>query len=726
LNKAEAAGESRFAGMKILYLGDDEAILQKALIRLRLLEAGARVPMPHQCATGVAGLSRVYFLFLPRRDSGIGLVAKFDQPDRAAREWKAINELRRLNLPPEAMLPIFDNRLEDGVVIYKDASFNSAAGRTEEIKKLLNNQLLENPQRCIESLRLALDGLSHFYSGEPGAARLTSENSVLHWRDAYQRLAQELPELLTWVEQSCPGRNWNDKLLDLKAWNCPGSDKLPNPFWHASKKLDELTGRVMLSRVHGDLNLSNILVGLDGAWAPVNAFIIDLSHCEDQKITATDFATLECDFWQEVFVKAAREEGVPVSEVPRLFLEIGEWLNLQVIARLRRQSGPSRNMEGRIAGPAAQLVNYLRSHAAHALKGNVPRYSLYDFFTCLYFTHLFSLRYESVHKHPEKIAVAIFGSSLALKFLLDLETGKLDVAKENRGVEIDIDFLEIAGSKSQVVSGGAKPADSTDSSIESVELASEVQLMLREGHDFVQYVEPSQEMRRRQKWSTRLKLPASWNSLDGTAFYFIPPVKSVDVLKTGGPPNVVPPFYLAGRLLSKAQVRNWLERGKSEPMNLKRALLSAWGPTWKESECATDLSVDDIESYCRWIRSEYEINYSLPTEQEWQIVFGHEGSQHFQQPGSGGIQAGELSEWTRSPATAALKPQHHYGFGAEVAQSMVVCARRGPARESHTVLNRSQRRGYVGVRFILPLTTRNLKRLRDPKPAAEEIMLLPG
>ena len=411
--------------MKIEYHGDDETTLAKALRRLRLLEADSPVPRPFQRATGVAGKSRVYFLFIPKGVSGVSLVAKFDEPARAKREWDAIEELRSLNIPLQAMLPILDNRFEDGVVLYRDVSGATATGLIWQTKELFRRQLLGNHANCLEALRSAFKVLDHFYRDEPGAARLTSEGTVLRWADSYPTLAAELPELRELVKPIWPNLDWQAKMFAPPGCGGPGRSELPNPFYFAESRLEELTGRVMLSRVHGDLNLSNILVGLDGSRKAVDVFIIDLSHCTKGSVTAKDFARMESEFWHEVFVPLMQDGGAAVRNAPALFTDIIDYLDADTVAHLhvRGYTGPVPG--ARIGDSCVQIIRYLRSHAEESLRGGVANYRLYDYFACLYFTHLSSLRYESVSKSPEKAKVAVLGAALALRFLLNVDSGML-------------------------------------------------------------------------------------------------------------------------------------------------------------------------------------------------------------------------------------------------------------------------------------------------------------
>src|SRR5664280_2529645 len=120
------------------YMEDDEKILKDALVSMELLDPRADLPKPYRITTGVANKSRVYFLFIPgSATTGINLVAKFDKPDRALREWAAINQIFKSNSPIHAMLPWRNNQKEHGVVIYRDASGQAESGKVYELDDLL-------------------------------------------------------------------------------------------------------------------------------------------------------------------------------------------------------------------------------------------------------------------------------------------------------------------------------------------------------------------------------------------------------------------------------------------------------------------------------------------------------------------------------------------------------------------------------------------------------------
>ena len=93
---------------KLSFKKGHEVKLRKTLFRLGLWESDReRLPNPVDIKSGVAGVSCLYFVFLPyKKDQGRYIVAKFDKKERRDREWYAITKLSKLNTIPGLMLPV--------------------------------------------------------------------------------------------------------------------------------------------------------------------------------------------------------------------------------------------------------------------------------------------------------------------------------------------------------------------------------------------------------------------------------------------------------------------------------------------------------------------------------------------------------------------------------------------------------------------------------------------
>src|SRR5205807_561926 len=146
---------------------EDAAVLRATLTRLLLLAPDDPLPQPDCPMTGVRAKSRVLLLFLPDQATGKRLIAKFDQPDRARQEWGVIDSLRKLNVPPETILPHSQNQETDGVIIYPAAGSHRLK-QFVPFARFLRDNLAEATGNCVRALKLALEPLRFFYDIEPG------------------------------------------------------------------------------------------------------------------------------------------------------------------------------------------------------------------------------------------------------------------------------------------------------------------------------------------------------------------------------------------------------------------------------------------------------------------------------------------------------------------------------------------------------------------------------
>jgi hypothetical protein len=406
--------------------------LRDALVATGCLQQGQDVPSPWQCSSGVAGKSQVWFVCLPG-PTPRSLVAKFDTPDRAAVEWNAIECLRRNNTPVHAMLPIPGNKREHGVVIYEDIAGQTLSGHVWTLKELLAKQLASNQKNCLTAFEELAKTLALFYAAEPGAARFADQHGgSKRWLDIFPRIEQNIETI-----REAADRAWNDKDLaqfKVREWTSCARDgqRLPSPTAKTEEILKTSTGRIVRSRIHGDLNPTNVLVGMTSGFAPGTVFVIDLAASESDAPTAIDLARLESEFWHGVF---ADQQAQPKEILEQLVL-IHNWLNGHI-------AKPPQTLSSFAAGAQAWL-HELRRRAQLSLQLSQKDYCLLDYNTVLYFTHLQALAFRTVKESPIRRHVVLLCAALSRQFITDCEAGLFCGAHDGRPVAsaagtIDVD-----------------------------------------------------------------------------------------------------------------------------------------------------------------------------------------------------------------------------------------------------------------------------------------------
>jgi ADP-ribose pyrophosphatase YjhB (NUDIX family) len=400
---------------RLIYLSNHRTILRRALIRLKELKTTDKLPAPYRRATGVLGKSTVYFLYIPRGTGGHNLVAKFDEPDRQKKEWSHIETLRRLDTPPSALLPLNNNSRQDGVIIYRAAGGHGRQARWIELKELLTQQHKVAPQNCIDALTLTFDALAPFYESEPGKAHISSRNVILHWHNVFPvfRNTKVIDELYAGARKVWPQVNWRSD-RDFSPFPADISAQpitVPNPLLRLKDCLDQLTSRVMLSRIHGDLNLSNIVIGQSQLRVPESAYIIDLSHCESDKLTALDFARVEVSLFLDIFATNESDSSAFLSNIVHL-RDYADGRELSLVPDLEA---------------CMQLVKTIRARAIETLSPggrSQNLYSMEDYFNCLYFHALRALAYPKVKRSINAAKATLLIAALSSQFLTDLNAGR--------------------------------------------------------------------------------------------------------------------------------------------------------------------------------------------------------------------------------------------------------------------------------------------------------------
>ena len=400
---------------------EHQDVLRKALVRLKILEEGSSLPKAFQKLTGMAGISCVYFVAIPKGDSIINLVAKFDEPKRAEREWDILQELQNeFNTPRMAVFPIRDNQLDDKVIIYLDATWDCPSGKIFCLGELLEKQLISNPTNCLNALELTWKTLDEFYRDEPGSTGSARNGLMLKWESIFPDIGHQQKTLREIAKKHWAEIEWNNPYIELPESLSENHQVLPNPLHNIQEKLSQDMGIVMLSRIHGDLNMSNVLVGLETDYSAFCVFIIDLANSQKETPTAMDFSRLESEFWHEVYAKKVKNE----NKLLRGYISVRDYLEG------RTENLPSRSSS--LVEHSGRFVCAIRRHANSMLRNGLESYILRDYFNAIYFQQLKAICFKSVKEDQKKARLAILGAALSLQFLKDLEEGRYAIGAKNR------------------------------------------------------------------------------------------------------------------------------------------------------------------------------------------------------------------------------------------------------------------------------------------------------
>ena len=402
------------------YENEHELELRQLLHRLGLWgSSDEQLPPPSGQATGAGELSRVYFIYLPGRCNTKGryIIAKFDESERQRVEWRALTDLSKIDTPQEMLQPISGNRPGDAAIVLSAVHGIVGHLRCESLQSLLTAQIKQNPSNCVAALEKVFEVLEAFYSGEPGHADFASQGQIVVWKSYFGSLIKNKRALKHKLQQVAhshwPEVDWCQD-ADFRLPSYVGSDtRLPNPFLSLEERVKRAAGRVMLSRIHGDLNLGNVLVAMEADRSVSRAFVIDFTNCHPNRVTAVDFARMECEIWRRVLPRVGGTE----AEILRYFIQIRECLDG------RQQTLDSHCPEVKGFG----IVVYgLRKIAARLLNPELRTggiYLLEDYFYCLYFISISLLKHKDVSENPLVSRILLISAAQALQFLHDIESG---------------------------------------------------------------------------------------------------------------------------------------------------------------------------------------------------------------------------------------------------------------------------------------------------------------
>ena len=424
------------------YTEDHETKLRAVLVRGKVLGPRAELPPPHDVASGHTGKSRVYFVTLPE---GLRIIAKFD-PEGGPQEWRVLSQLGPQAALRDMLPENWATAAKDGVIWYRDEFQAARAHRMLTFSQLVRAQLAKHPQHCAQALNLAFERLLLLHEQEPGRLKENGPNGQpMRWRDFFPELShQEAPsggflarwrKMLESAQVAWPGLDWDQPTLELPLGATTRS--VPNPLAGlaalvaAGQPLEagpssvgknsvrlvlaELlrapTGRVAVSRVHGDLNLANIVVGVNALYVPQMARIIDPANSQPQTATAMDFTRFESLFWPEACAATGASPPDP-AECLAAFVAMRDQLDGRV--------SPFAIPHSPFA--AFAVVRALRQQAVRVLGKGEPDHGLEDFYHALCLNHLKVLSWS--HKDPLPAQLALLGAALSLQVLEDLHAGR--------------------------------------------------------------------------------------------------------------------------------------------------------------------------------------------------------------------------------------------------------------------------------------------------------------
>jgi hypothetical protein len=346
--------------------------------------------------TGQAGKSTVYRLKTPK---GKSLVAKFDEAVREQKEWNAIEALRQIDSPPNTILPVHQNVRQHNVVIYQFAGAHASSGKVQDFGEFLKLRFFRNPRKCLDALDEVYENLRRLHNGTVSSL---ANGRTLFWRDVFDTLTVE--RAATAIDQIDPA--WRQQ--------CRSENNLPDPLEHLSDTLKADVGAVMVSQIHGDLNFSNVLFGLDRSFNLQQVFLIDLACWKPEAATAYDAAVMEMQFWVETWpklCKAAAKSDTKGLDPFDLMLNVGQFFNKPC------------QLQGAQA-TVGRFIHRLRSRARDVLKGQAPDdYALVDYMTALYLNFLRALNFDTVKKSEDLRKIAYAGAALAVGYLEALQQG---------------------------------------------------------------------------------------------------------------------------------------------------------------------------------------------------------------------------------------------------------------------------------------------------------------
>jgi hypothetical protein len=357
--------------------------------------------------TGKAGLSTVYRLrlFEKGKCEGKGLIAKFDAPDRAAKEWNAIAQLIRSIPVRSAILPVHYNKHEHGVVIYEFAGDHASSGTVLDFAEFLDDRFFANPSDCLKALEKVHKALEPLHNGK---ASQHAAGLELDWSGLFPKLTE--PGVKKKIRSAVASRR--DKLNNKY--------NLQDPLLCFDRP-PKLAGRAIVSQIHGDLNFSNVLFALDQSNQIHEVFLIDLAHWKQEAITAYDVAVMEMQFWFDCWPKlceANKRSRTRDVDPVQVMVTVGRFFNDPA-------NNPLNDADSKVI-TVCRFIHRHRSYAQTKLSGASEYYRLADYMTALYLNFLRAFTFDTDRNARGRVSrqIAYAGAALACEYLSQHKIGK--------------------------------------------------------------------------------------------------------------------------------------------------------------------------------------------------------------------------------------------------------------------------------------------------------------
>jgi hypothetical protein len=295
-------------------------------------------------------------------------------------EWDRIEAIQKLRAATfAAILPINNNRRDDGVMIFTHMTEGAGSGEFRTFHAYLAQQMEAAPDNCLMATKLALQLLQLLQSQR---RRVNAVDGLpLMWGNAFWNATP--PEIDT------IRRHLVDSGFD--------ADGIMREFLAA---LQRPCGMVTVSWIHGDLNLTNILVTLGNTYSPTRAYLIDLSHAFADRLTVIDYATLEIEVLAQIYRGGRRPGETSEPALHNL---------LQVLAGAPASEGPA------VDRASYRITSVIREAAFLTIGNNYAEY-----FRTLHVTSVSLLKHRP---DPVRTGLLIQIATEALSVISALESG---------------------------------------------------------------------------------------------------------------------------------------------------------------------------------------------------------------------------------------------------------------------------------------------------------------